>query len=301
LSLERGRVGTPSTGGPGVTRFARRGDHRLSYESSGPADGIPVLALHDLLADRGQLRALAEAPHNAVFRVTLPDARGHGAAPMLSGRRYPSSELAADALAVIDAEGLAAVHLAAIGWGAAAALAITEAAPERVMSLVLVTPYLPVLLSESPDAAAQRAGRDHLEMMREAATAAEKGQMERALDLFLVARIGAGWRDRLSPPRLGAIRRAAGNLAPLLAGMAADTITLEALKSLDTSATLLVREDASFLDLGTVDALASVLPRSRIAAVPPPPLDQQASGSEWTEAISQALLEHAARQDLSSV
>jgi pimeloyl-ACP methyl ester carboxylesterase len=256
-----------------------------------------VLALHDLLADRGQLRELG-APHNAVFRVTLPDARGHGASPMLSGRRYPTSELAADALAVIDAEGVEAVHLVAIGWGAAAALALVAAAPDRVISLVLVTPYLPVLLSESPDAAAQRAGRDDLEMMREAATAAEKGQVERALDLFLGARMGAGWGDRFSRPRLGAIRRAAGNLAPLLAGMATDTIAREALKSLDTATTLLVRENASSLDLGTVDALASVLPRSRIVVLPASPLDPQESESEWTEAISQALLEHAAREDL---
>ncbi|MBW3634403.1 MAG: alpha/beta hydrolase, partial [Chloroflexi bacterium] len=173
---------------------------------------MPVLALHDLLADRGQLRALAETPHDAIFRVTLPDARGHGASPMLSGRRYSSRELAADALAVIEAEGLAAVHLTAVGWGAATALAVIEAAPERVNSLVLAAPYLPMLLSKSTTTAAQRAGQDHLEMLQEIAAAAEKGQMDRALDLFLGARIGADWGGRFSKPRLGAIRRAAGNL-----------------------------------------------------------------------------------------
>ena len=58
-------------------------------------------------------------------------------------------------------------------------------------------------------------------MMQEAAVLAEKGQTDRALDLFLGARIGADWRERFSKPRLGAIRRSAGNLAPLLAGMTA--------------------------------------------------------------------------------
>ena len=254
---------------------------------------MPVLALHDLLADRGQLRALAET-RNAMFRVTLPDARGHGASPMLSGRGYPSRELAADTLAVIDAEGLAAVHLAAVGWGAATALAIMGAAPERVTSLVLAAPYLPVLLSESTNAAAQRAGQDHLEMLQEVVVASEKGQVERALDLFLGARIGAGWRDRFSKPRLGAIRRAAGNLAPLLTGLTSDAIDRDVLMKLDTPVMLLISEEASSLERDTVDALASLLPRSQIATVPRAPLDQPASGSEWTEPIARALLTHAA-------
>jgi pimeloyl-ACP methyl ester carboxylesterase len=231
-----------------------------------------------------------------MFRVTLPDARGHGASPMLSGRGYPARELAADALAVIDAEGLAQVHLVAIGWGANIALALIHAAPERVTSLVLAAPYLPMLLSESTTVAAQRAGRDHLEMLQEAAAAAEKGQMDRALDLFLGARMGAEWRDRFSKSRLAAIRRAAGNLAPLLTGLTADAIDRNALMQRDTSVTLLISEETSSLERGTVDALASLLPHSRIATVPRPPLDQPASssGSEWTEAIARALLVHAA-------
>ena len=216
---ERGPVTPQPTGGPGITRFATRGDHRLSYESSGDGAAMPVLALHDLLADRGQLRPLAESPRAAQFRLTLPDARGHGASPMLSGRAYPPSELAADALAVLDAEGLPSAHLVAIGWAAATALALAVTAPQRVASLVLAAPYLPALVVDSPDATARQIGSAHLEMMQEAADLAEKGQTDRALDLFLGARIGADWRDRFSKPRLGAIRRSAGNLAPLLAGM----------------------------------------------------------------------------------
>ena len=119
---------------------------------------IPVLALHDLLADRGQLRPLAEPPHDALFRLTLPDARGHGASPMLSGRAYPPSELAADALAVLDAEGLQSAHLVAIGWGAATALVLAATAPQRVASLVLAAPYLPALAAQHPDAAARQTG-----------------------------------------------------------------------------------------------------------------------------------------------
>src|SRR5215204_5389406 len=146
----RGPVTPQPTGGPGITRFATRGDHRLSYESRGNVAGIPVLALHDLLADRGQLRSLAEPPHDTLFRLSLPDARGHGASPMLSGRAYPPGELAADALAVLDAEGLPSAHLVAIGWAAATAVSLAAIAPQRVASLVLAAPHLPALLVNSP-------------------------------------------------------------------------------------------------------------------------------------------------------
>ena len=194
-----------------------------------------------------------------VFRLTLPDARGHGASPMLSGRAYPSSELAADALAVLDAEGLQSAHLVAIGWAAETALALAATAPQRVASLVLAAPYLPALVADRAEAAARQIGSAHLEMMQEAAALAEKGQTDRALDLFLGARIGADWRDRFSKPRLGAIRRSAGNLAPLLAGMVGAPIDPDALTSLDMPVVLLVKDDAEILERVTVETLVVAL------------------------------------------
>jgi pimeloyl-ACP methyl ester carboxylesterase len=288
--MERGPVTPQSTGGPGITRFATRGEHRLSYESSGDRAALPVLALHDLLADRGQLRSLAEPPHDAVFRLTLPDARGHGASPMLSGRAYPPRELAADALAVLDAEGVRSTHLVAIGWAAATALVLAASASPRVTSLVLAAPYSPALAAQNSAASARQTGSAHLEMMQEAADLAEKGQMDRALDLFLGARIGTDWRDRFSKPRLGAIRRSAGNLAPLLAGTVGAPIDLDALKRLDMPVVLLVKENAEILERVTVETLASLVPRARITTVAPRSTEQLTSGSEWTQAIAEALL-----------
>ena len=288
--MERGPVTPQSTGGPGITRFATRGEHRLSYESSGDRAALPVLALHDLLADRGQLRSLAEPPHGAVFRLTLPDARGHGASPMLSGRAYPPRELAADALAVLDAEGVRSTHLVAIGWAAATALVLAASASPRVTSLVLAAPYSPALVAQNSDASARQTGSAHLEMMQEAADLAEKGQMDRALDLFLGARIGTDWRDSFSKPRLGAIRRAAGNLAPLLVGTVGAPIDLDAVRRLDMPVVLLVKENAEILERVTVESLASLVPRARITTVAPRSPEQLTGGSEWTEAIAEALL-----------
>ena len=289
MTLERGSLTPQPTGGPGITRFATRGDHRLSYESRGNRAGNPVLVLHDLLADRGQFRPLAEPPHDALFRLTLPDARGHGASPMLSGRAYPPSELAADALAVLDAEGLQSAHLVAIGWAAATALALAATAPQRVTSLVLAAPYLPALVADSTEAAARQTGLAHLEMMQEVMVLAEKGQMDRALDLFLGERIGADWRDRFSKPRLGAIRRSAGNLAPLLTGAVAAPIDPDALMRLDLPVVLLIKDDAEVLERVTVETLASFIPHARSATLPSGSKNQLDSGSEWIDAIAEVL------------
>jgi hypothetical protein len=127
-------------------------------------------------------------------------------------------------------------------------------------------------------------------MMQEAADLAEKGQMDRALDLFLGARIGTDWRDRFSKPRLGAIRRSAGNLAPLLTGTVGAPIDPDALERLDMPVVLLIKEDAEVLDRVAVETLASLVPRARITTVPRRSNEQLASGSEWTEAIAEALL-----------
>jgi 3-oxoadipate enol-lactonase len=290
VTLEPGSFTLQPTGGAGITRFATRGDHRLSYESHGDGAGIPVLAVHDLLADRGQLRSLAAPPHDARFRLTLPDARGHGASPMLSGRAYPAMALAADALAVLDAEGLHRAHVVAVGWAAETALAIAATAPQRVVSLVLIVPFLPALLTERAEATTRQIGSAHLEMMQEAAALAEKGQADRALDLFLGARIGADWRDRFSKPRLGAIRRSAGNLAPLLAGMISAPMGADALANLDMPVELLVKDDADVLERATVETLGALLPRARITAVLAESDAELASGREWIEAIGEVLL-----------
>ena len=270
----------PRAAGPGVTRFVPRAGHRLSYESSG-AGAVAVLGLHDLLADRGQLRPLAAALAGDGFRVTLPDARGHGASSAISGREYPERELAADALAILDAEGVSSVHVVAMGWGVGTGLELAAAAPERVASLVLVEPYVPSVLAQwrnegmgtvpaacggagvrhRPTAAAGDALR-HLEAMRAAAAAAAKGQIDRALDLYLGARLGAAWRGQMPRPRLAAARRAAANLGPLLTSAINGPVEARVLATMTGPMTLLLRQDAPTHTVTTAEILAESVPRT---------------------------------------
>jgi pimeloyl-ACP methyl ester carboxylesterase len=284
-------VGPRPPGGPGITRFATRDGHRLSYESSGDSGGAPVLALHDLLVDRGQLRPAAAALTDSGFRLTLPDARGHGASPMISGQNYSVQQLAADALAVLDAEGLATVQIVAFGWGAATALRLATLVPERVVSLALVAPYLPALLHDHPNDDAKRYGEALMEAIAEAATAAAKGQTDHALDLFLEIRWGADWRERLSKPRLAAIRRAAANLGPLLTGMAPEHLERDALLTIERPLTLLLRQDAPAFERWNAEALALLIPGTGMQTATIPEVDEGRAimSTAWAPVLTRVL------------
>jgi len=247
-----------------VTRFATRGDQRLSFESSGEDTGAPVVILHDLLADHGQVRPLGAALREVGFRVTLPDARGHGASPMIGGRSLPISELAADVRSIMEAEGLDQAHIVAFGWSAAIALQLAARSPERVISLVLVTPNIPALIADLPVDEARQYGAAQTDLIRDASAAAYKGLTDRALDLYQGIRWGSDWRDHLTKPRLGAIRRAAANLAPLLDGMAPEQLDREALGHVVAPVTIFLREASPAFERWNAEALALAIPQSSV-------------------------------------
>jgi pimeloyl-ACP methyl ester carboxylesterase len=260
-----------------VTRFATRGGHRLSYESIGAEDGIAVLGLHDLLADRGQLRPLAADLPLDRFRLTLPDARGHGASPMISGRTYPTAELVADVLAVLDAEGLNSVHIAAVGWAAGTALGLAATVPERVTSLVLAVPFLPTLIGDD----------EMQDTLRQAAAAAEKGQTDKALDLYFGIRmVEADWRDGLPKARLAAMRRAAGNLAPLLAGTTNAPFAAHELNETAIPVTILIAEGAPVSERQMAESVAAFAPRARFTVLP-----RQPAADRILDSVAAALAE----------
>lgn len=281
----------PQSPGASLTRFAARGPHRLSYETLGDPESKTVLGLHDLLADRGQLRAIGEALRDAGYRVLLPDARGHGAAAMVSGIAYPPSELAADELAVLDAEAVPRADVVAVGWGAFAAFALAAAAPDRVASLVLIEPYLPAVLLEHPEAHAREYAEAHLKVHQEAILAASRGQTDRLLDLYPGVRWGAGWRELMSKPRQGAIRRASANLASHLAALAPDVLDTGLLKNVTAPTTVLVRRDAPLVERWTAEAIALQVTGAGVQSVfiPATEADPSLVSSDWWPVILRAL------------
>jgi pimeloyl-ACP methyl ester carboxylesterase len=114
---------------------ARNGDVRLAYEVRG--EGEPVLFVHGLGYDRlgwGPLPALLA--HD--FQVITFDNRGVGESDVPQGP-YSVAEMAADAVAVLDAAGIDPAHVFGASLGGFIAQELAIAYPERVRKLVLAS------------------------------------------------------------------------------------------------------------------------------------------------------------------
>jgi pimeloyl-ACP methyl ester carboxylesterase len=116
-----------------------QGGVRLAGESAG--EGPPVMLLHGLTATRRYVVHGSRALERGGRRVVAYDARGHGAsspAPDPGAYTYPL--LIADAIAVMDTLGIERAALVGQSMGAATALGLALAHPERVSALVVITP-----------------------------------------------------------------------------------------------------------------------------------------------------------------
>lgn len=125
-----------------VRQMAVGDGHILHVEECGPADGLPVLFLHDGLGDgcRPEHHRLFDPQR---FRVILIDPRG-------VGRSLPRGELAAnttpdlvgDLEHVRDALGVRRWIIVGSGWGSLLALAYAQLFTERIGGLVLSSVFM---------------------------------------------------------------------------------------------------------------------------------------------------------------
>ena len=119
---------------------ARRDGVVLAGEASA-GDGEPILLLHGLTATRRYVVHGSRVLERAGHPVLAYDARGHGASSPAGGpEAYTYDELVGDAVAVLDAAGVGRASVAGQSMGAATAVALALAHPERVRALALVTP-----------------------------------------------------------------------------------------------------------------------------------------------------------------
>lgn len=241
----------------GLTRFARRGVARLAYETRGEGPRTVVL-LHDLLADRATLHGLRDALVEARFRVLLPDLRGHGASAAIAGLRLTIADLVLDLLTILKAEAVERVGLVGVGLGATIGVDLALVEPARLERLVLIDPLLPGLLLDSPDASEREAAEEAREAAAKTAELANKGSVDRALDLYYGARRGADWRAVVPKARLGAMRRHANAFGPLLA--AAHGYRPAVTEPLPLATLILLGDEATELDRHGAERLRSLLP-----------------------------------------
>jgi pimeloyl-ACP methyl ester carboxylesterase len=115
----------------------RSGDADIAYEVIG--DGEPLLLIMGLAADRRMwiMQTPVLAQH---YRVISFDNRGVGESSCPPGP-YTTEQMAADALAVMDAAGVESAHVLGISMGGAIAQHVALKAPERVRTLVLAATW----------------------------------------------------------------------------------------------------------------------------------------------------------------
>jgi hypothetical protein len=145
------------------------------------------------------------------------------------------------------------------------------------------------------EARAREYAEAHLKVHQEAILAASRGQTDRLLELYPGVRWGAGWRDLMSKPRQGAIRRASVNLAPHLAALAPDIQDVALPQKVTAPTTVLVRRDAPLFERWTAEAIALHVAGAGIESVFIPAIEADPSvvSPGWTPAVLRAL--HAAR------
>ncbi len=264
---------TPNETRTGRTRFASTGPGtRIAYdpgEDARDSDPLPtpVVLLHPLLGDRSSLIGLRDALSALAGyhrRVIVPEARGHGASAGLANRHLTLTDLAADVLAVLDAEEIASAHLVGEGLGGATAFELARRRPDRVRSLMMIAPPLWGLLAGDADPTARAAGDAAQRLARQAADLADRGQTDRALDLYLDDRFGPGWRERTARSRLGRLRRHSGALAAALTALDTYPVTPDDVRAIALPAAVVPDPDASAVERLVVDRLAALLPDVRL-------------------------------------
>ncbi|UFH51503.1 alpha/beta fold hydrolase [Pseudomonas sp. KNUC1026] len=114
----------------------------LAGQLSGPADGMPCIALHGWLDNAGSFARLT--PRLASLRLLALDMAGHG----LSGHRaagadYPLWAYAEDVLHVAAALGWQRFSLIGHSLGAIVSVQLAAACPERIERLALIDGLLP--------------------------------------------------------------------------------------------------------------------------------------------------------------
>lgn len=99
--------------------------------------GPPLIALHGATST-GRVDFAAQLPGlTSAFRVYLPDARGHGRTVWDPAAGFRAERLVDDLAGLLDALGLATVHLLGFSMGGLTALAFAARQPARIRTLVV--------------------------------------------------------------------------------------------------------------------------------------------------------------------
>lgn len=120
--------------------------HRLGYAEYGPADGQPVLFMHNWSGSRRQVPIDNSCLHTHGIRLIVPDQPGYGLSAPLSNPGGHDGLTKWSSLVEQLANTLCLDQFAIMGHctGAIHALACAKAMPQRITRVVLISPFAPI-------------------------------------------------------------------------------------------------------------------------------------------------------------
>lgn len=122
------------------TRTVRVGGLDFTVDLDGLDGGTPVLMLHGFPQSRAAWRAQGAALGAAGYRTIAPDQRGYSPGARPDGiDPYAAANIVGDALSLMDAMGHDRFHLVGHDWGGQIAWLTAVRAPERILSLAILS------------------------------------------------------------------------------------------------------------------------------------------------------------------
>lgn len=235
---------------------ARVGGLDINFEAHGSGPRVVVMA-HGALGSIGfaegfGLRASALAARG--LRVIAYDARGHGRSGYSTSEKdYGKAALAGELLGLLDALGLARVSICGTSMGAASALLVAQAHPERVDRLVLRSPP-PFAADMIPVRRALRAVARSYQLLGVSVTAR-----------IAALRPGPGGAEQMYA-LLRDQRRAA--IVPALRGMLAEPLATDRLDTIETPALVLTQPGDPLHPLRSGEILHARMPHADLCVAP---------------------------------
>lgn len=262
-------------------------DLPLSFVDEG--EGQAVLFQHGLGGDEAQIRGVFPDGLAGIRRLTL-ECRGHGASPHDPAGRYAIRRFAEDCLRLADARRVGRFVAGGISMGAAIALHLAHAHPDRVSALILARPAW--LFSPAPEG--MRAYAEVARLLRMAGP--ERGRAAFA-DSEMARRLG---RD--APANLASLLGffaypAPAQMARLLACIAEDGPGLDAAAAERlTLPCLVIGHGADHVHpLSYAQALAATLPAARLIEIPAKAADPAGHTAAFRDALRDFLAGLSAR------
>lgn len=175
------------------TRTLRVGDFDFDVDVAGPADGPTVLLLHGFPQSRRAFRRQLPVLAAAGFRAVAPDQRGYSPGARPAGTdAYAAERIVADALALMDTLQAERFHLVGHDWGGQIAWMLAAQAPQRLLSLSVLSRPHPAAFAEAfdTDPGQPQRSRHHKGLLEAGAAAALRaGDMASFRGMFAAQRV----------------------------------------------------------------------------------------------------------------